>query len=385
MRARLALCCALLAGCPAWAADEDVAPFRDGGEARPVLEEEDRVWAEGERGEKALLKSGHVHAQAALSDYLQKVLDRLYPEFRGKTRVKVINDSGLNAFAFPHGAIFFNMGLLARLDNEAQLATILAHEGAHFTYRHSFRNHQSAKGMSGFAMTAGLLGGNVAALLGNLAAVSSMSGFSQDMEREADRRGFDRLAKAGYDVREAVKCFRLLAEEARVLDSKEPFFFASHPRLQERIESFEALIADYQGPEGDAGADRFARNTRGLREEWLQAQIGAGKPKSVIHVLTDPDLRGRYSAHALYYLGEAYRLRAEEGDAERSLEAWNTALQEAPDFTPTYRALGVHAMKRQEWKQAKAQFDHYLQRAPQARDADYVRSYLEIVEEKLKP
>jgi predicted Zn-dependent protease len=288
------LCAGLTIGGTAWGADEEITPFQDGAQAKPSLEEEDRVWAEGEKGEKSLLKSGHVHSKAALSAYLQTVLDRLFPDFQGKVRIKVIYDSGLNAFAFPQGAIFFNMGLLARLDNEAQLAAILAHEGTHFTHRHSFRNHQSAKGLSGFAMTAGLLGGGGVALLGNLAAVSSMAGFSRDLEREADRLGYERLAKAGYDVRESVKCFQLLAEEARVLDSKDPFFFASHPRLQERIESFESLISEHRGEAGEIGAERFVQATQGLREEWLQAQIGAGKPKSVIHVLTTPALRTQY-------------------------------------------------------------------------------------------
>lgn len=378
------LSAALLAG-PYVRADDDVAPYRDGADARPTLAEEDRVWAEGEEGEKGLVKSGHVHADSALSAYLQEVMDRLYPEFAGKIRVRVANDSGLNAFALPQGAIFFNMGLLARLENEAQMATILAHEGAHFTHRHAFKSVRSAKGLSGFALTAGLLAGGGGALLGSLAAISSMSGFSQDAEREADRLGFERMARAGYDARESVKGFQLLADEVEALDIEEPFFFASHPRLRQRIESFEALIAGHAGPAGEVGEARFSALTHGLREQWLQAQIGEGKPKSVIHVLSNPAMLGRYPAHAAYYLGEAYRQRGEEGDAEKALAAWRRAVEQAPEFAPSYRALGVQAMKQHEWLPAQANLKRYLALAPRARDTAYVHAYLATIEERLKP
>ncbi|MDD5365501.1 MAG: M48 family metalloprotease [Gallionellaceae bacterium] len=384
MARAIALLVILLVAWPAWGADEPVAPYRDAAEAKPTLAEEDRVWAAGERGEQAFIKPGHVYPDPALNLYLQTVLDRLFPEFVGALRVQAANDSGLNAFALPQGAIFVNMGLLARLENEAQLATILAHEGSHFTHRHAYQNNQKAKSLSGFARTAGILTGGVGALLGDLAANSSMSGYSQDLEREADLQGFRRMAQAGYDVRESVKAFELLAEEVTVLDVKEPYFFANHPRLQERIESFNALIAGYDGPAGETGEDRYSEVTRSLREQWLRAQLSEGKPKSIIHVLANPAMLVRYPVHAPYYLGESYRLRGNTGDTEKAVAAWRQAIVKAPEFAPSYRALGVQAMKQRDWAQARALLSGYLRLAPDASDAAYIRNYLELVEEKLK-
>ncbi len=384
MARAIALLVILLVAWPAWGADEPVAPYRDAAEARPTLAEEDRVWAAGERGEQAFIKSGHVYPDPALNLYLQTVLDRLFPEFVGALRVQAANDSGLNAFALPQGAIFVNMGLLARLENEAQLATILAHEGSHFTHRHAYQNNQKAKSLSGFARTAGMLTGGVGALLGDLAANSSMSGYSQDLEREADLQGFRRMAQAGYDVRESVKAFELLAEEVTVLDVKEPYFFANHPRLQERIESFNALIAGYDGPAGETGEDRYSEVTRSLREQWLRAQLSEGKPKSIIHVLANPAMLVRYPVHAPYYLGESYRLRGNTGDTEKAVAAWRQAIVKAPEFAPSYRALGIQAMKQRDWAQARELLGGYLRLAPDAGDAAYIRNYLELVEEKLK-
>ncbi|HEX8980863.1 MAG TPA: M48 family metalloprotease [Parasulfuritortus sp.] len=383
---RLAFLLAILLACAAaWADDPGVPPFQGKADARPTLDEENRVWAEGDLAERSLIKSGEVYPDPALNAYVQGVMDRLFPEYGGMIRVKVINDGSLNAFALPQGAVFVNMGLLARLENEAQLATILAHEGSHFVFRHSYQNHQSAKNLSGFALTVGIVGGGVGALLGSLTAISSMSGFSQDMERQADRQGYERLKRAGYDVHESVKVFQLLADEVKALDIKEPYFFSSHPRLQERIDSFNALIAKYDGRSGEVDEARYSAATGGLRERWLQAQISEGKPKSVIHVLSNPAMLHRYPPYAAYYLGEAYRLRGEEGDADKAEAAWRQAAAADPAFAPSYYALGVAAMKKHDWVKAHDYLTRYLTLAPNAQEAGYVRDYLETIGEKLKP
>jgi len=55
-------------------------------------------------------------------------------------RVKVIRSLDLNAFALPHGVIYVHTGMLARMENEDQLATVLGHEQTHFTHRHTLRD-----------------------------------------------------------------------------------------------------------------------------------------------------------------------------------------------------------------------------------------------------
>ena len=64
----------------------------------------------------------------------------------------------LNAFALPNGRIYINQGLLARFQNEAQLATVMAHEGTHFTNRHGYQNTESLKDNSAFATFGAMLG-----------------------------------------------------------------------------------------------------------------------------------------------------------------------------------------------------------------------------------
>ena len=68
----------------------------------------------------------------------------------------------------------------------------------------------------------------------------------------------------------------------------------------------------------------------------------------------------RYPLSAWFYLGEAYRLRDEEGDAASSAEAYATAIAQAPEFAPSYRALGLYYMKQGDARQAEDHFTRYL-------------------------
>lgn len=55
----------------------------------------------------------------------------------------VLQSEGVNAVSGPGGYVFVSEGLLARLDNEAQLAGVLAHEIAHITGKHALREYQA--------------------------------------------------------------------------------------------------------------------------------------------------------------------------------------------------------------------------------------------------
>jgi len=50
------------------------------------------------------------------------------PSFRIPFRIVVLKNYYLNAFAYPNGVIYVHTGILAQMENEAQLATLLAHE-----------------------------------------------------------------------------------------------------------------------------------------------------------------------------------------------------------------------------------------------------------------
>ena len=136
------------------------------------------------------------------------------------------------------------------MDNEAQLATLLGHEMTHVTHRHLVKMFRDIKNKTAFlatlqVATAGLGPiGSLAGTLGTIGTVAAVTGYSRENETEADKEGFHLVALAGYDVEEAPKLFLHLKREVEEEQIKEPFFFGTHPRLQERIDNYNVLLKD---------------------------------------------------------------------------------------------------------------------------------------------
>jgi predicted Zn-dependent protease len=370
---------AALAGCQS----APLGPHAGMPERMQLSREESGIWRDAEDLDRRLERGGALHLDDQAARYVQGVMDRLYPEFHGRVRVRLLTAPTLNAFALPNGSIYMHVGLLARLENEAQLATVLAHEGIHFTHRHSLQQHESVK------MTAGLLQATfivapVAGLVGASVASPLLYGYSRDLEREADAVGYERLVRAGYDPSEASKTFEHLAAEVKAHQIEEPLVYASHPRLTERIENLRtAHSGKAQG--GERGAESFLAATRSVRLAALEGDLSRQRYRSVILVLENEATRGRYPPEASYFLGEAYRQRAGQDDAGRAERAYLAAVKAAPRYAPPYRALGIHRMKQKDHAGARSYFERYLELAPDASDRAYIESYrMQAIQEAVK-
>ena len=127
---------ALLAG--GCATTGDVTAFKDASDTSNIQESEGRLWHEARSYDATIERSGQIYEDPRATAYLQGVMDRLYPEFKGKIHVHLYDSTQLNAFALPNGSVYFNIGLLADRER-AQLAAVLGHEAAHFIEKHSFR------------------------------------------------------------------------------------------------------------------------------------------------------------------------------------------------------------------------------------------------------
>ena len=361
------LICAL--ALPAHAAD--VLPWASAADTQELAQDEKSLWQQADEFDQALLRAGKLNMDPALIAYLQGIMDRLYPEFKGHLHVWLLNAQHINAFALPNGSVYVNAGLVARFENEAQLATVLAHEGAHFTHRHSLQQAEQVKNAAAFALVVNMLG---VPLLGDFLALSSMFGYSREHEREADEIGYQRLLAAGYAPRESIRTFEHLQAEIKAADINEPFFFASHPKLQERIDHFTELVKDAN--DGEVGRERFLNATSTLRLASLEADLAAYRYKQIILVLSNPERRREYPPEAAYYLGEAYRLRNDAGDLDAAEREFNRAIQAATQFAPAHRALGLLYYKRGDTARATPLLRHYLELAPDAADRGYIEHYL---------
>ena len=166
----------------------------------------------------------------------------------------LVRDRGVNAFALPGGYVGVYLGLIAMTGSRDEIASVLAHELSHVTQRHIARNmvnssRQSLVGMA--AMIVGLLAASragsadaaQAAVMGGQAAmIQGQLNFSRDMEREADRIGWNVFTGAGYAPEGVVQMFEKLDQANRLTDNNAFPYLRSHPLTIERIGEARARV-----------------------------------------------------------------------------------------------------------------------------------------------
>lgn len=164
----------------------------------------------------------------------------------------VINNEAINAFAFFGGHVGMHTGLIARADNESEVASVLAHEIAHVTQRHIARRILAQERQSPLAL-ASLVGGILLAIVnpqagiaamqaGNAASAQFQINYTRSNEQEADRIGISLLSRSGFDPRGAATFFQKMAAETRLV-SKPPERLLTHPLSENRIADARARLA----------------------------------------------------------------------------------------------------------------------------------------------
>lgn len=375
-RAARVLALAGVLACAAPALAQPLPPLAGGAATAPASDEERRLWANADEASEILARSGRVLDDPALTAYVQRVADRLFPEFKGHVRVHILKAQSLNAFALPNGNIYLHEGMLARFRNESQLAALLGHEGIHFVDRHSLQEIEHGKSTAALGTVLAVVGTPVVGLAANVLVMSSVTGYSRELEAEADELGYKRLVAAGYDPREAPKLFKLMMDEVKASGADEPFFFSTHPALQDRYDNYLRLSKDAPAPK-EPPPDYYLATFADLRLASLEAEVSMARCKQVIALLKEPERRGDYPPYVDYYLGEAYRQRGDKGDDELTKAAYLKAIAAAPGFAPAHRALGMQLLKAGAYDDAIRELEKYLALAQGASDRAYAQMYLE--------
>lgn len=162
----------------------------------------------------------------------------------------VVVDSQLqNAFSCPGGIIFISSGLVKTIQDEAQLAGILAHEVAHVGHKHALKSIQRAQFFKGVgkittATMKGEKGKEFETMIGNLQETLFDKGLDQNMEFEADKSAMETAYRTGYDPRGIIDVLKGL-KRIEAQSKKQGSWFSTHPPLSERIQRCEADMARY--------------------------------------------------------------------------------------------------------------------------------------------
>ncbi|MFN0204468.1 MAG: M48 family metallopeptidase [Bacteroidia bacterium] len=164
---------------------------------------------------KSLLSSGNVIFGDTLSAYLTQVAHKILknrPQLQGKLRFYTVRSSSPNAFTSNDGIILVNIGLLAKLKNEAQLAFVLCHEISHFEQQHPLKIFQETR-QSHHRQ------GGVFEKLSMEERLFSQGTYTQQTEYQADSLGLQLYLSTGYATADIDDLFEKMESTQALYDS----------------------------------------------------------------------------------------------------------------------------------------------------------------------
>jgi predicted Zn-dependent protease len=249
----------------------------------------------------------------------------------------VVKQDVYNAFATPAGHVFIYSGLLAAMDNEDELAGILAHEISHVTCRHISQKIERSKLISiatlaGVAagMLLGAAGGGQAAgalTMGSMAAGQSASlAFSRENEIQADQVGMVYLTEAGYTGEGLLSVLNKIRAKQWYGSDQVPTYLMTHPALEDRLAYIDTYLA---GRNKEAQASRPV-NTKAF--QLVHARLIALYSDEKVALSTFETALRNGTADAITYYGYGLAL-ARAGKNEQAVAALKKAL-ETEAFNP---------------------------------------------------
>lgn len=158
--------------------------------------------------------------------------------------VRLIDDSQFNAFAAFGGFMGIHRGLISNLENEAQLAAIIAHELGHLYNQHSAQQIRRQAELSNQTLATTIAGillssldpevGAAVIFSGQARGLSERLAYSRAHEREADRLAETILTQAGYPKAALNQAFERMAQAQR-LNGEPPTWLSTHPSATQRL------------------------------------------------------------------------------------------------------------------------------------------------------
>ena len=326
------------------------------------------LWLVMDRSEQALKTSGSIVSDAGINAYLRQLLCRLAEDLCSDIRVYLVRIPHFNATMAPNGVMQVWTGLLLRTDNEAQLASVLAHEIAHYRYQHSLERFRQVKNttniLAPFQLISAAGGMAYAGSMAELVAVGSLLKFSRDDEREADSGGLE-----------------MLQERAALDEDGSSIFLSTHPSPEERIEVLrqKAEVTSRTRTDWEIGATRYNSIVRPLRFALFRDELRLRRFPAT-QILLDRSLEaGRSVPEIKYFQGELYSARLEDGDLSNAEAVYRECLQYPQAPSEAYRELAMIYMKSGRGEQAVPLFESYLAREPNAFDRGMVKAYIQRI------
>lgn len=211
-----------------------------------------------------------IYSGREITEYVQDIGQRLIPYSDRPNfpyTFQVVKDNTINAFASVGGFIYANTGLLKGVENEAELAAVIAHEIAHITSKHNIEKLRRIIKDKNLEVNSEVEYKTIINLLEEIA-FSLPRGRQQ--EYEADRKGIEILHGAGYAPSGMTGFLQKLTQ--KVTTGNTPAMLRTHPEPAKRLDILNEII-NRKGwnPNGGNGLDSAAykRKIQSLPIEYV--------------------------------------------------------------------------------------------------------------------
>ena len=349
------------------------------------------MWERADQDERLLAASPLLVRDEKLSAYVHGVLCSAVGRDRcSAARIYIIRDPNFNASMAPNGTMRVYTGLLLRMRNEAELASVLGHEFGHFELRHSLGKFKSQRTSSDILAWGAVLAG-IAASNGvntNYSQIEySVYGdfyrYSRSLERDADLLGLGYLNSGTLRPQAAAAVWTNLMGEAeasaRIRGVKKPnfnavAFFASHPPEAERA-TYLAAFADPSAISREDGKQRYRDALSTWLPTLLDDQIKVNDFGATEYVLEQLAVDG-WTAVLLNARGDLYRRRGHPRDLVNAALFYGDAAVQDPKLATAHRGLGLSLLKIGRASEGYVALRTYLELLPDAQDAKMIRLML---------
>lgn len=224
--------------------------------------------------EKILQQFGGTLKDTQITSYVERVGQRVAKDTeRPDVQYKffVLDTATVNAFALPGGYVYVTRGILALANTEAQLASVLAHEVAHVTARHSAERYSHGVVTSlGAAILSAALDNSTASQAASIGSELYITSYSRKQESQADTLGIRYLDRAGYSPAAMAEFLNNLARFT-AFEAQESGranagagYFSTHPQTEDRAAEAIQVAANTSGNATEMGRETYLKTVDGL-------------------------------------------------------------------------------------------------------------------------
>ena len=188
---------------------------------------------------------------AMLTPIARRIAEVANPQYSYPFHFILVHESKPNAFAVPGGSVYVTDSLMSFVENADELAGVLCHETSHDIHHDVVHNMNKNRTISYAASALGMLlggaGGIASSVIGVAADVQSLH-YSREVETQADLKGAETCAAAGFNPWGMVWLFEHFSKSG---SGSQMEMLSDHPTDSHRIDTLKALFA--------AHPDRYGR------------------------------------------------------------------------------------------------------------------------------